>query len=353
MHRSPTNLSSHATMLKTTIAILLTVAALSPGCVQNAKVQALGGQSMGSTWSVKYVGTDASIAATRSAIIARLDLVDRQMSTWKSDSDLSRFNSAPASTWHVLPDELFGVLDEALKLAADTAGAYDPTVGPMVDLWGFGPGATRREPPDPALIDALRARVGWRHVQLDRPAHRAWQAGGVHVDLSSIAPGFAVDQIADYLQQHSIPDYLVEVGGELRAQGSKPDGTAWQVAIQRPLDNDTADDSVVAEHVVSLRQAALGSSGDYRHFFEDRGRRYAHRIDPRTGYPLDNGIASVTVMREHCIDADSLATALSVLGVEQGMDYANRHAIAALLIVRKDDGFEEHMTPLFAALLKK
>lgn len=340
-------------MSRITIAMLLTLAALTSGCVQNAQVQALSGESMGSTWSVKYVGVDASSAATRAAIMARLDLVDRQMSTWQPDSDLSRFNNAPAGTWHVLPDELFHVLDEALKLADDTAGAYDPTVGPMVDLWGFGPGAARREPPAAALIAALRARVGWQHVPLDRPAHRAWQAGGVHVDLSSIAPGFAVDQIADYLQDHSISNYLIEVGGELRAHGNKPDGTAWQVAIQRPLDNDSADDSVVAEHVVSLRDAALGSSGDYRHFFEDRGHRYAHRIDPRTGYPVDNGIASITVMREHCIDADSLATALSVLGVEQGIDYANRHAIAALFIVRKNDGFEERMTPSFAALLKK
>jgi len=338
-------------MSKIAIAMTLTIAALIQGCVRDTQVQALSGASMGSTWSVKYVGADASIAATRSAVVARLDLVDRQMSTWKSDSDLSRFNSAPAGTWHVLPDEVFGVLEEALTLAGDTAGAYDPTVGPWVNLWGFGRDEGRREPPDAALIDALRARVGWQHVQIDRSGKRAWQAGGVHVDLSSIAPGFAVDLIADYLQEQSISSFLVEVGGELRAHGSKPDGTAWHVAIQRPLDNDTADDAVVAEHVLPLRDAALGSSGDYRHFFEDRGRRYAHRIDPRSGYPVDNGVASVTVMREHCIHADSLATALSVLGVEQGIDYANRHAIAALFIVRKDNGFEEHMTPAFAELL--
>ena len=273
------------------------------------------------------------------------------MSTWKSDSDLSRFNTAAAQTWVVLPPELFKVVEAALTLAQDTDGAYDPTVGPLVDLWGFGAAGTRREPPDPASIKAMRERVGWQRVQLDAALRRVLQSGGTHLDLSSIAPGYALDLIGEYLESQGRMAYLIEVGGELRGRGLKPDGHAWQVAIQRPLDNDNADESISSQHVIGLRDASLGSSGDYRHFFEDRGRRYAHRIDPRTGYPLDNAVASVTVMAKLGIDADPLATALSVLGPDAGLDFAQRRGIAALFILRKGDGFEERMTPAFAALL--
>ena len=322
-------------------------------CGSSAPMQALDGESMGSTWSVRYVGASASSSPARAEIVALLDRVDRQMSTWKSDSDLSRFNGAAPGSWVTVPDELFEVVEAALALAADTEGAYDPTVGPLVDLWGFGPGVSRREPPDGASIDAVRSRVGWQRIRLDVEQHRILQNGGTHLDLSSIAPGYAVDRIAQYLESQDIDNYLIEVGGELRSSGHKPDGHPWQVAIQRPLDNDTADGSVVPAHVVGLHNAALGASGDYRHFFEDGGRRYAHRIDPRTGYPADNGVASVTVLRPHCLHADSLATAFSVLGVQQGLAYAQERGIGVLFIVREGDRFEERMTPAFADLLTR
>jgi thiamine biosynthesis lipoprotein len=320
-------------------------------CEAPARVQSLDGESMGSTWSVRYVGADASRSAVRAAIVARLNQVDRQMSTWKSDSDLSRFNDAPAATWVDVPEELFDVVEAALALASDTQGAYDPTIGPLVDLWGFGADGSRRQPPDDASIDALRARVGWQRLKLDRAQRRILQAGGIHLDLSSIAPGHAVDRIAVHLDSQGIADYLVEVGGELRSRGRKPDGAAWQVAIQRPLDNDTATGGIVPAHVVALRDAALGASGDYRHFFKAGGRRYAHRIDPRTGYPVDNGVASVTVLRAQCMDADSLATAFSILGVRDGLAYARERDIGVLFIVREGDRFEERMSPAFADLL--
>ena len=320
-------------------------------CASGSGVQQLDGESMGSTWSVRYVGSDASRTAMRAAIVAQLDRVDRQMSTWKSDSDLSRFNHAAPGSWVRVPDELFEVVEAALTLAAETEGAYDPTVGPLVDLWGFGPGGSRREPPDAAAIEAMRARVGWQRVELDAQRRQILQRGGIHLDLSSIAPGHAVDRIARLLDSQGIQDYLVEVGGELRSRGQKPEGQRWQVAIQRPVDNDSADGRITPAHVVGLRDAALGASGDYRHFFEDGGRRYAHRIDPRTGYPLDNAIASVTVLAARCMEADPLATALSVLGVDQGLHYAQQRGIGVLFIVRKGDGFEERTSPAFAALL--
>lgn len=320
-------------------------------CSPTAQIQSLSGESMGSTWSVRYVGEDASVESVRAAIEQRLALVDQQMSSWKTDSDLSQFNTAVAGTWRVLPTDLFKVVEAALKLAEDTGGAYDPTVGPLVDLWGFGAAGMRQEPPDAASIKAMRERVGWQRVELDAAHARVLQSGGMHLDLSSIAPGYALDLIGEYLESQGRMDYLVEVGGELRGRGLKPDDSVWQVAIQRPLDNDSADGSISPQHVIGLSDASLGSSGDYRHFFEDGGRRYAHRIDPRSGYPLDNSVASVTVMAELGINADPLATALSVLGPDAGLEFANRRGIPALFIMRKGDGFEERMTPAFAALL--
>jgi len=332
---------------------LLVLVLLMQACAPRATVVTLDGESMGSTWSVKYVGTEASAASVRTAVEGQLADIDAQMSTWKPQSDLSRYNTAPSGTWREVPAELFDVMQAAIALAADTQGAYDPTVGPLVELWGFGPGTPRREPPERAEIDAVRARIGWQRVDLDVAARRVFQPGGVHVDLSSIAPGHALDRIAAVLDARGIGDYLIEVGGELRAHGAKPDAQPWNVAIQRPLDSDSADGSIDAQHVIALRNAALGSSGDYRHFFEDGGRRYAHRIDPRSGYPLDNGVASVTVLRERGIDADPLATALSVLGADDGMAYAIRRDIAVLFIVRVGDAFEERMSPAFQRLLAR
>ena len=330
---------------------LLAVGLFLQACASRASIVVLDGESMGSGWSVKYVGHDESAAATRVAIERHLADIDAQMSTWKPKSDLSRFNAAPAGTWQTVPPALFDVMQAAIALAADTQGAYDPTVGPLVELWGFGPGTSRREPPERAAIDAMRARIGWQRVRFDIPQRRVFQAGGVHIDLSSIAPGHALDRIATELESRGVANYLIEIGGELRARGRKPDAQPWSVAIQRPLDNDTADGAIDAQHVIALRDAALGSSGDYRHFFEDGGRRYAHRIDPRTGYPLDNGVASVTVLRERGLDADPLATALSVLGVDAGMAFATERGIAVLFIVREGECFVERRSPAFDRLL--
>jgi thiamine biosynthesis lipoprotein len=322
------------------------------GCANAPRLQSLDGQTMGTTWSVKFVSETAP-EPLRQGIQQRLDQVVAQMSTWEASSDLSRFNQAPAGTWQVLPAEFYTVLSYAIDLAKDTAGAYDPTVGPLVNLWGFGPDKQRREAPDAAAIAAARERVGWQRVQLDPTQRRALQPGGIYVDLSSVAKGFGVDQVADYLDAAGITDYLVEVGGELRGRGRKPDGEAWQVAVQRPLENDRADDSVDAEYVLGLHDLAIATSGDYRHFFEDHGHRYSHTIDPRTGYPVEHELASVTVLHRDCMHADALATALTVLGADEGLEYARRHDFAALFIVRNGDRFEEHMTPAFAAALAR
>lgn len=313
------------------------------------RVATLAGATMGTTWCVKLVADGATATDRAGARIqAALDLVIAQMSTWEPDSDLSRFNAAPAGTWRALPDECFAVVDFALRLARETAGAYDPTIGPLVDLWGFGPAPRRTAPPTAGEIATGRARCEWDRVALDADTRRAYQPGGVSVDLSSIAKGYAVDLVASALEGEGIDRYLVEIGGELLGRGTKPDGSPWWVALERPPDAraDPRTDTVLALHGLGV-----ATSGDYRRYFEDGGTRYSHTLDPRTGRPVDHRLASVTVLHPECMVADALATALTVLGADEGLDWARRRDVAALFVERTADGLDERMTPALAAML--
>ncbi len=314
----------------------------------------LHGQSMGMAWSAKLnIPLVLDIDVLRDGIQAQLDAVDRQMSTWKPDSALSRFNRAPAGTWQNLPDELFMVLSHALAVARDSGGAFDPTVGPLVELWGFGPSRRAHQPPGARAIAAARARVGWWRIRLDPEHRRAWQPGGVELDLSAVAKGFAVDQAARWLLRRHVDDFLLEVGGELRAHGHKPDGQAWHVAVQRPDPGmDRAADRHESEPLLVLDNLAVATSGDYRHFFESGKRRFSHHIDPRTGQPVAYQVASVTVVASRCVDADPVGTTLSVLGPEKGLAWARERNLAVLMIVRSGDGaLHPLMTPAFDSLL--
>ncbi|WP_430539378.1 FAD:protein FMN transferase [Luteibacter jiangsuensis] len=311
------------------------------------------GETMGTTWSVNAVLPDgADGRAIERGIQSEVDRVVAQMSTYEPDSDLSRFNRAPAGTWRTLPPELFTVLRYALWLAKDSNGAYDPTVGPLVNLWGFGPDKRPHDAPDAAAIAAARARVGWSKIELDEANRRALQPGGVYVDLSSVAKGFGVDQVARFLDRSEVRDYLVEVGGELRARGGKPDGSPWRVGIERPGAAAGAVDSLdEVQRIVSLTGKAIATSGDYRHFFESGGTFFSHHIDPRTGYPVAHRVASVSIVADDCMHADPLGTAMTVLGPDEGMAYAKRHGIAVLFILYGENGrFEERASPAFTAV---
>lgn len=324
-------------------------------CAQAAPtLQQAQGQTMGTTWSVQWVAPPGLVAATvQSGIQAELDRVDAQMSTYKPQSALSRFNRAPAGSWQTLPAEFFTVLQHALQLAQDSGGAYDPTVGPLVDLWGFGPDRRPRHPPSEAAIAAAKARIGWWKLKLDPVTRRAWQPGGVALDLSSVAKGYSVDQVGRYLQRMGVTAYLVEVGGELKGHGHKPDGTPWRVGIEQPdaaIGAVTDADELV--RTITLRDRAIATSGDYRHVYEDGGRFYSHHIDPRTGYPVPHEVASVSVLAKDGLQADPLGTTLSVLGAARGMAYAEKHQLAVLMIVRTADGFEQRLSPAFAAELR-
>jgi thiamine biosynthesis lipoprotein len=324
------------------------------------------GETMGTTWSVNAVLPDgADGRAIEHGIQAEVDRVVAQMSTYDDDSDLGRFNRAPAGTWQTLPPEFFSVLRYALSLARDSGGAYDPTVGPLVNLWGFGPaskpsGGSAREPSNPhappvaSAIAEARMRVGWQKIRLDTTNRRAYQPGGVYVDLSAVAKGFGVDQVARFLDRSGVNAYLVEVGGELRARGRKPDGLPWHVGIERPgAAAGAVDNPDEVERILSLEDKAIATSGDYRHYFESGGRLFSHHIDPRTGYPVAHRVASVSIIANDCMHADPLGTTMTVLGPEEGMAYAKRRGIAVLFILYGADGrFEERMSPAFMALTK-
>ncbi|AYR23829.1 FAD:protein FMN transferase [Herbaspirillum rubrisubalbicans] len=311
--------------------------------------QRFAGHTMGTTWSVQALAPREVAAHTiASAIDAQLQRVIEEMSTWQPDSHISRFNRAPAGSWHALPEAFFTVLDAALTMAVDSDGAFDPTVGPLVDLWGFGPGSDQRRLPhlpDPRSLQAARLRCGWQRIVLDRTGRRVQQAGGVHLDFSGIAKGYAVDLIAQALRACGCVSWLVEVGGELSGCGVKADGQPYWVALERPP-QDAGPGMVVALH-----DLAIATSGDYRRYVDHAGQRYAHTIDPRTGTPVRNVLASVTVLHRQCMVADALATVLTVLGEEDGMSFAQQRGIAALFIRRQGQGYQETMTPAFAAML--
>lgn len=303
---------------------------------------------MGTTWTVKLVASEPTLNAIRASIDAELAQLVTQMSTWEPNSALSRFNRAEGGTWHTLPDHLFTVLTFALDLAQATDGAYDPTVGPLVNLWGFGPqGAPRLAPPDAVAIADAKSHVGWQRIELDRVQRRARQPGGVFVDVSSLGPGYAVDRIAQCLRDAGIDAFLVELGGEMLAAGTKPDGSEWHIAVERP-DADALP-AAAFDLVIALRDRAAGSSGDYRVGFTHAGRRYSHTIDPRSGAPVEHALAAVTVLAHTAMQADATAAALMVLGPERGRDFAERHRLAAAFTLRTAAGFERHLTPAFEA----
>ncbi|WP_237288484.1 FAD:protein FMN transferase [Variovorax sp. PAMC 28711] len=291
---------------------------------------------MGTTWSVRFgnpqmIGLDAVRASAAHA----LDRVIAQMSHWRADSDLSRYNQAAAGSVHALAPEFTAVLRCAVQWAEASDGALDPTVGPLVALWGFGPDAVASaHAPDLRALHLARAAGGWRQLRFNAAAATLEQPGGLTLDFSGIAKGFAVDHVVDSLKALGLVDLLVEVGGELRGVGHRPGGTPWTVQVAAP------DDSVGASPPIALTDLAIATSGDRWHQRESAGRRWSHTIDPRTGEPVAHGLASVSVLHAECMHADALATVLTVLGPTKGLPFANAHGVAALFFERTPQGLQ-------------
>ena len=302
-----------------------------------AQRYSLNGETMGTRYSAVFFappGLDA--AAIHAQLFAAVDAVDRQMSTWKPDSDLSRLNAAPVQQWLTMPPELVSVLLASLQLGQQSLGAFDIGVGAMVNAWGFGPG---QQQPDAQQIKALKSqphRSAMDALDIDPGNHRVRKRAAITLDLSGIAKGFGVDELARCLDGWGIANYLVGIDGEMRARGLKPDQRPWAIAIEKPLRGVRE-----AMGVMELTDAAIATSGDYRHWIEVAGQYFAHTMSPSLGRPLNNRLAAVTVVAPTCMLADGWATALLVLGEEAGVRLAQERGMDAVFVLRDGDGFEE------------
>ena len=298
----------------------------------------LSGPTMGTTFDVKIVAPRGSLStqALQPVLQQTLDTTEQLTSTYIEQSELSMFNSNTSTDWVSVSAQLCNTVARALALARRTDGAFDITVGPLVNLWGFGPDGVRSQPPSEAEIARLMTQVGFAKLQVDceRPALRK-QHPQLFVDLSGWAKGFAVDQLAELLMAQGIDNFLIEVGGEMRVYGSNAEGKPWAVAIEKPI-----SDGREVQSILRLSDTGLATSGDYRNYFEHEGLRYSHTIDPRTGKPIAHQLASVTVFDDSAADADGLATALLVLGPMEGPALARRLGIEALFLLRTPNGFD-------------
>lgn len=297
---------------------------------------------MGTSWSAKIVAEVSAEPRLRAAIETVLDSIVAEMSHWEADSQLSRFNRAAPGQWQMLPPALSRVLGAGLAVAKASGGAFDPAMGTLADLWGFGPAGPRPFPSPEAVAEAMATRGGVEH---DAPLLRARRTGNAALDFSGIAKGHAVDAVAETLLERGLADFLVEIGGELRGEGVRPDAQPWWVDLEQ-VPGVTLPPIRVALHGLSV-----ATSGDYRRSFDHDGRSYAHTLDPRTGAPLENGVASVTVLHPSCMLADAWATALTVLGPVEGLALAAREELKMQMVVRDGAATREFLSPALAEMI--
>ena len=318
------------------------------GCDKPVEQVHLYGPTMGTTYNVKYLPQkDApSREHFQSEIDRLLEEVNDQMSTYRKDSELSRFNQSRTSDSFTVSSQTATVVEEAIRLNKLTMGALDVTVGPLVNLWGFGPEARPEVVPSDIELAERKAMTGIEHLKVEGNSLQK-DLPNLYVDLSTIAKGWGVDVVADYIQSQGIKNYMVEVGGEIRLKGHNRDGNPWRIAIEKPDVNQRA-----VQEIIEPGNMAVATSGDYRNYFEREGIRYSHIIDPRTGRPIHNKVVSVTVLDKSCMTADGLATGLMVLGEEKGMQVAEKQNIPVLMIVKTDDGFKEFTSSAYTAYVK-
>ncbi|WP_159995111.1 FAD:protein FMN transferase [Roseomonas sp. 18066] len=295
----------------------------------------LAGRSMGTGWSVHLIDPgDTPEAALRQGVQDTLDAVVTEMSAWAPASALSRFNDAAGGSWHALPEGLAEVLRCGQQVAMESGGAFDLSIGALAELWGFCHRPVPPGLPEGTLLAMARACGG--RLRFDA-AGRLLQPGGLRLDVCGIGKGHGVDRVARHLAAQGFSSFLVEVGGELRGQGVKPDGTPWWVALERP---DGAEGFTLA-----LLDQAVATSGDSRRAFTVNGKEYSHTLDPRCGWPVGPQLASVSVLDASAMRADARATALTVLGLRAGLALATRLRIPALFTERAGDGLREHLSP--------
>ncbi|WP_455813374.1 FAD:protein FMN transferase ApbE [Pseudomonas graminis] len=310
----------------------------------------LEGKTMGTFWRVSLAGVAPERReALQKAIQQQLDNDDHELSTWKSDSVLSRFNQYRGSAPQPVSNNMADVITLSLRIGQQTSGAMDITLGPLVNLWGFGPDKQPLTTPTQQQIDAARALTGLEHLQVINRAGQSWlqkDLPELYVDLSTVGEGFATDHLARLMEQQGINHYLVSVGGAVLTRGKNAQGNAWQVAIQKPTDQENA-----VQAIVDLQGHGISTSGSYRNYYELEGKRISHVIDPSTGRPIQHKLVSATVIATTALEADGWDTGLMVLGTEKAKVLALRDKLAVYLIFKEGDHFTSWMSPQFAAFI--
>ena len=309
----------------------------------------ISGPTMGTTFQVKIVQREITLSADvlEREINTRLEEVNRQMSTYRDNSEITQFNRARSTDWFGVSSDFAYVLHIAREISTWSDGAFDVTIGPLVNLWGFGPNAISERIPSPDSIEAYRALVGYKKILIDLSASALKkELPEIYCDLSAVAKGFGVDRVASYLDSLGINHYFLEIGGELRTKGHNHLRQLWRIGIASPAGQGEL------QKALALNNMSMATSGDYHNYFERDGVRYSHTIDPRTGRPITHALASVSVIHKSCAYADGLATAINVMGPEKGFAFAEKRNLAVFMIVRQKDGFVEKMTSGFEKLLK-
>ncbi len=333
--------------------ILITVCLLHGACDSEKKYSphtTLSGFTMGTNYTVKIYDAPESININKlkKEIDWLLKDINSEMSTNQEDSKLSQINKTNTSDWIELSGNLYTVINTALKVSQLTSGAFDITVGPIVNLWGFGPQSQLERIPSDETLDNMHAHVGYEHLQLRKdPFAIKKDKQNMYIDLSGIAKGFGVDEMARYLEHQDIRNYMVEIGGEIKANGVNPQKIPWQIGIEKPVSGKR-----VIREIIKLENIAMATSGTYRNYFEKNGIRYSHTIDPKTGKPVTHKLASVTVLHKSTMYADALATALLVMDPDSGFKLATRENWAVMFIVKDNNEFVSTMTAVFKELQK-
>ncbi|MEH6564562.1 MAG: FAD:protein FMN transferase [Halopseudomonas sp.] len=300
---------------------------------------------MGSTYSIKWVPSEQSpepevLQQDIEGMFARFD---QEVSNWRSDSDLARFNEAAAGSCMAMPKSVIDMVKLTEQLYTDSEGSFDITVAPLLELWGFH-GGEEHQAPHPEQLQQAMLRVGQQHLHI-RDDGQLCKDVALSLDLSSLAAGYMIDRVVERLASYGVTNYMVEITGELKAAGRKPGNRPWRIAIEEPR-----DDERVAQMILALDGEGVSTSGDYRNYYEVDGQRFSHTFDARSGHPVMHKLAAVTVLDETAAEADALSTLLMIMGEERGWDYAIAHDIPAFFVIREGEAFVSRGTPPFNAL---
>ena len=321
-------------------ALLVPIFVLLAGCEPSPAYDRFEGATMGTYYRISARCPAGGGVTLQQQLEAELERVNGQMSTYRPDSELMQFNGHAADEWVLVSPDLITVITAAREISQWSAGAFDVTVSELVDLWGFGPdGRINRRPSEQAVAE-VRNRIGYERLEVDAAARTIRRRAAFEVDLSAIAKGHGVDRLSQLLRRQGCTDFRVDIGGEVFGEGLNPSGRHWRIGVEVPDPGSLGG----VQRVLELKSMAVATSGDYRNFQDLDGKRYSHTLDPRSGRPVQHDLASVTVLHSSAMWADGLATALNVLGPDEGFALAESRELAAFFLIRRPNGFEERYT---------